>query len=75
VLRSGSLRRLARRQGFRNELGMTVATIAVKGVQASLPSVVRASFIYSIGSVDNSCAPAIQKPVTGDLFRISNPMM
>jgi hypothetical protein len=62
VLRSGSLRRLARRQGFRNELGETVAIIAVKGVQASPSRVVRASFLYSIGSVDNSYTPATQQP-------------
>jgi hypothetical protein len=45
-------------------LGLT-ATIAVKVVQASPPRVVRAPFLYSIGSVDNSYTPADRQPAAG----------
>ena len=54
MLRSGSLR---------NELGETIAIIAVQRVQASPSRVVRAPFLYWIGSVDNSCTPATQQPI------------
>jgi hypothetical protein len=63
VLRSGSLRRFARRQPFRTDLGATIAIIAVQRVPASPSKVVRAPFLYSIGSVDNSYTPAIQQPI------------
>lgn len=63
MLRSGSLRRFARRQPFRTDLGATIAIIAVQRVPASPSKVVRAPFLYSIGSVDNSYTPAIQQPI------------
>ena len=47
------------RARFSDELGEPVAIITVKVVQASPLPVVRAPFLYSSGSVDNSYTPLL----------------